>query len=129
MKISQAFNDAKKKNQKLFIPFITAGDPNLSATADFLVALEKAGAGIIELGVPFSDPVADGPTIQRATERALLKNTTLDEILDCVRHLRKDGSLTVPLVLFSYFNPIYKMGARDVLCKSSKIRNQRRFDS
>jgi len=120
MKISEVLLNAKKNGKKLFIPYIVAGDPNITVTGDFLVALEKAGAAIIELGVPFSDPVADGPTIQRASERALSKNTTLLEILDLVRHLRKSKSLTVPVVLFSYFNPIFKMGLEEFTAKAEK---------
>jgi tryptophan synthase alpha chain len=120
VKISERFTLARKNNEKLFIPFIVAGDPNLSVTGDLLVALEKAGAGIIELGVPFSDPVVDGLTIQLASQRALAKNTSLDEILDLVRHLKKAKSLTVPIVLFSYFNPIFKIGL-EVFAKKAEI--------
>jgi tryptophan synthase alpha chain len=119
MKISEVFLKATTSNKKLFIPYIVAGDPNIKVTGDFIIALAKAGASIIELGVPFSDPVADGPTIQRASERALAKSTTLQEILDLVRHLRKSGALTVPIVIFSYFNPIYKMGF-EVFCKNAE---------
>jgi tryptophan synthase alpha chain len=90
------------------IAYITAGDPSLEASANIVLAAAEAGADIIELGVPFSDPVADGPVIQRASERALRSGTTLAGVLELVRHLRTRTD--VPLVLFSYFNPILQMG-------------------
>jgi tryptophan synthase alpha chain len=120
MKISEVFANAKKNKEKLFIPFIVAGDPNVAVTGDFLVALENAGASIIEIGIPFSDPVADGPTIQRASQRALLKNTSLSEVLDLVRRLRASKALTVPIVLFSYLNPIFKMGLEEFSQKAER---------
>jgi len=90
------------------VAYITAGDPSLEATTSFVLALAAAGADVIELGVPFSDPVADGPTIQRASERALRAGTTLTGVLDVVRAVRKKSE--VPLVLFSYYNPILQRG-------------------
>lgn len=90
------------------VAYITAGDPSLEATYKFVLALAAAGADIIELGVPFSDPLADGPTIQRASERALKSGTTLAGVLDFVRRIRRSSD--VPLVLFSYYNPILQMG-------------------
>src|ERR1700735_1322977 len=90
------------------IAYITAGDPSLEASAKIVLDAAEAGADIIELGVPFSDPVADGPVIQRASERALRSGTTLAGVLELVRHLRTRTD--VPLVLFSYFNPILQMG-------------------
>jgi tryptophan synthase alpha chain len=90
------------------IAYITAGDPSLEASAKIILAAAEAGADIIELGVPFSDPVADGPVIQRASERALRSGTTLAGVLELVRHLRTHSD--VPLVLFSYFNPLLQMG-------------------
>jgi tryptophan synthase alpha chain len=91
-----------------FIPFITAGDPDLATTELLLVELAAAGAHIIELGVPFSDPVADGEVIQRASERALRKGVTLGDTLTCVSNVRKH--IDVPIVLFSYLNPLLKFG-------------------
>ena len=82
--------------------------PSLDATLEFVLALEEAGADVIELGVPFSDPLADGPTIQRASERALKSGATLLRILELVRRIRKASQ--IPLVLFSYYNPILQMG-------------------
>jgi tryptophan synthase alpha chain len=90
------------------IAYITAGDPSLEASAKIVLAAAEAGADIIELGVPFSDPVADGPVIQRASERALRSGTTLAGVLELVRHLR--ARTDVPLVLFSYFNPLLQLG-------------------
>ncbi len=90
------------------VAYITAGDPTLDATLEFVLALAEAGADVIELGVPFSDPLADGPTIQRASERALKAGASLHGVLELVRRIRKSSQ--VPLVLFSYFNPIVQMG-------------------
>src|ERR1700732_5262962 len=90
------------------IAYITAGDPSLDATYKFVLALAEAGADVIELGVPFSDPLADGPTIQRASERALKSGTTLPGVIGLVRRIRESSQ--VPLVLFSYYNPILQMG-------------------
>ena len=90
------------------VAYITAGDPSLAATEQFVIALANAGADVIELGVPFSDPVADGPVIQRASERALRGGTTLTGVLSLVKSLR--AKTDVPLVLFSYYNPVLQMG-------------------
>ncbi len=90
------------------VAYITAGDPSLEATEKIVLAAAQAGADAIEMGVPFSDPVADGPTIQRASERALRGGTTLADVLELVRRLR--ARTAVPLVLFGYFNPILQMG-------------------
>jgi tryptophan synthase alpha chain len=95
------------------VAYITAGDPSLGATLKLVEALAEAGTDVIELGVPFSDPLADGPTIQRASERALKSGTTLSGVLDLVRRIRNSSSVAareVPLVLFSYYNPIFQMG-------------------
>lgn len=90
------------------VAYITAGDPSLDASEKIVLAAAEAGADVIELGVPFSDPVADGPTIQRASERALRSRTTLVGVIELVRRLR--ARTEVPFVLFSYFNPILQMG-------------------
>ena len=107
-RISKRFAELRVKGELGIVAYITAGDPSLDATYKFVLALAEAGADVIELGVPFSDPVADGPTIQRASERALKSGTTLAGILDLVRRIRQSSQ--VPLVLFSYFNPILQMG-------------------
>jgi tryptophan synthase alpha chain len=107
-RISKRFAELRAAGELGLVAYITAGDPSLDATHKFVLAIAEAGADVIELGVPFSDPLADGPTIQRASERALKSGTTLAGVLDLVRRIR-DAS-EVPLVLFSYFNPILQMG-------------------
>ena len=103
-RITDAFAQLRRKGTKGFIPFITAGDPDLETTRQLIVELARAGATVIELGVPFTDPMADGPVIQRASERALHHRFGLAEILQTVREARKQTD--VPIVLFSYFNPL-----------------------
>jgi tryptophan synthase alpha chain len=107
-RIQRKFRSLADAGELGLIAYITAGDPSLEASARIVVAAAEAGADIIELGVPFSDPVADGPVIQRASERALRGGTTLAGVLELVRNLRSHTD--VPLVLFSYFNPILQMG-------------------
>jgi tryptophan synthase alpha chain len=107
-RISRKFHKLADKSELGLIAYVTAGDPSLDATEKIVLAAAEAGADVIELGVPFSDPVADGPTIQRASERALRAGTTLASVLDLVRRLRLGTD--VPLILFSYFNPILQMG-------------------
>ena len=107
-RISRRFAQLRASGEMGIVAYITAGDPSLDATLKFVLALAEAGADVIELGVPFSDPLADGPTIQRASERALKSGTTLAGVLDLVRRIRKSSQ--VPLVLFSYYNPILQMG-------------------
>lgn len=112
-RISDQFDALRKSGRKGFIPFITAGDPSLDHTRSILHALCRAGADLIEVGVPFSDPLADGPVIQRASQRALASGTNLSKILDLVEEFRRVASpegQTVPIVLFSYLNPIWQMG-------------------
>ncbi len=107
-RISKRFAELRASGELGIVAYITAGDPSLDATQKFVLTLAKAGADVIELGVPFSDPLADGPTIQRASERALKAGTTLAGVLDLVRRVRHSSQ--VPLVLFSYYNPILQMG-------------------
>ena len=111
-RISKRFVDLRASGELGIVAYITAGDPSLDATLEFVVALAEAGADVIELGVPFSDPVADGPTIQRASERALKSGTTLAGVLDLVRRVRQSNppANEVPLILFSYYTPILQMG-------------------
>ncbi|MBI4473756.1 MAG: tryptophan synthase subunit alpha, partial [Acidobacteria bacterium] len=116
-RISERFARLKSEGLKAFIPYITAGDPSLDATRDLVIALDKAGADVIELGVPFSDPIADGPVIQRATERALKNHVTLHKVLEVAAAIRKHSE--IPLLLFSYYNPLLSYGlerlARDAV--------------
>jgi tryptophan synthase alpha chain len=107
-RIARRFQELAEASQLGLVAYITAGDPFLAATEKIVVAAAEAGADVIELGIPFSDPVADGPTIQRASERALRGGTTLAGVLELVRSIRSRSN--VPLVLFSYFNPILQMG-------------------
>lgn len=99
--------------------YVTAGDPTLDFTVRLVPALAQAGADVIELGVPFSDPIADGPVIQRASERALRGGATLEKVLDAAREIRKKTS--VPLILFSYFNPILQMGLEAFAGRCSEV--------
>ncbi len=107
-RISKRFAELRVSGELGLVAYITAGDPSLDATLKFVLALAEAGADVVELGVPFSDPLADGPTIQRASERALKSGTTLAAVIDLIRRIRQ--SWQVPLVLFSYYNPILQMG-------------------
>jgi tryptophan synthase alpha chain len=91
------------------VTYVTAGDPDLAGTEGILLALDRAGADVVEVGIPFSDPLADGPVIQRATERALAAGTTLLAVLDLLKRLRPE--LRMPVVLFSYANPVLRIGA------------------
>ena len=102
-KISDAFN-----NKKAFIPFVTAGDPDLDTTKEILFAMQEGGADLIEIGIPFSDPVAEGPVIQEADLRALEAGTTTDHIFDMVLSIK--DKLHVPVVFMTYINPIYVYG-------------------
>ncbi len=108
-RIGRAIELRAKERRKSFVAYITAGDPHIDETIDLVTALAEAGVDIIELGVPFSDPLADGPTNQKAAERALAAGTDLKKILAAVRTLR-ERKVEVPLVLFSYLNPIFRMG-------------------
>jgi len=106
--LSKAFSKLAASGCKGFIPYITAGDPDLETTYQIIVALAEAGATVIELGVPFSDPMADGPVIQAACERALRAGTTLTQVLEVAR--RAWEHTRVPIVLFSYLNPLLQYG-------------------
>jgi tryptophan synthase alpha chain len=107
-RIEKRFAQLKQQGRKAFIPYITAGDPTLAVTRDLILALDKANADVIELGVPFSDPIADGPVIQRATERALANGVSLKSVLALIADVRKVSE--VPLLIMSYFNPLLSYG-------------------
>lgn len=113
-KISEAF-----KGKKAFIPFITCGDPDLETTAKIVREMVKNGADLIELGIPFSDPTAEGPVIQEANIRALAAGTTTDKVFDLVRDLRKD--VTVPMVFMTYANVVFSYGAERFIKTASEI--------
>lgn len=108
-RIAAAFTRLRREGRRGFIPFITAGDPDLETTRQLLIELSHAGATIIELGVPFSDPMADGPVIQRASERALRHGFGIAEILEITARAQEEMN-GVPVVLFSYFNPLLQFG-------------------
>ncbi len=110
-RLSDAFRDAKREKRAAFVPYVTAGDPSLERSVEIVRALARAGADVIELGVPFSDPIADGPTNQRAAERSLAAGTTLSGVLAAVEVVRQD--LEVPIVLFTYANPVLRYGIGD----------------
>ena len=107
-RITDTFAALRGRGEAALIPYITAGDPDLDTTFQLVHELARQGADLTELGVPFSDPMADGPTHQRAAERALRGGTSLARILDLVQRLRH--SLTLPIILFSYYNPIFRYG-------------------
>ncbi len=117
-RIKETFSELKRQGRKGFIPFVTAGDPDLKTTAEILVALSQAGASVIELGVPFSDPMADGPTIQRSSERALKHGVGVGDILSVVASVRREmktrmeAPVETPIILFSYYNPLLQFGLR-----------------
>lgn len=118
-RIDTTFAHLAKQNRKGLIPFITAGDPDLTVTVQLMHALVRGGADIIELGVPFSDPMADGPVIQRASERALLQGVGLVDVLECVREFRSSDQYT-PVVLMGYANPIENMGIERFATEAAK---------
>src|SRR5919198_5098014 len=105
-RISQTFDRLANTHERALIPYVTAGDPDLEMTKTLVREMVRCGGDIIEIGVPFSDPLADGPIIQRASQRALRQGTTLRKILRVVRELRRD--LDVPLVLMTYYNPVLR---------------------
>ncbi len=107
-RISRQFSALAERSELGIVAYLTAGDPTLAASEEIVLAAAEAGADVVELGVPFSDPMADGPTIQRASERALRSGTTLAGVLSLARNVREKTE--VPLVLFSYYNPILQMG-------------------
>lgn len=115
-RIAQCFRALHKTGDKALVTFITAGDPDLTTTAEMIPLLEQSGADIIELGIPFSDPMADGPTIQLSSERALAAGTTLEAILAMVRSVR--ASTAIPIVLMGYLNPLHAYGF-DRFCRDA----------
>jgi tryptophan synthase alpha chain len=117
-RITEKFLELKRADEAALIPFITAGDPDLQTTFEIMRALEAAGADCIELGIPFSDPTADGPTIQRASERALRTQLTLPQILQMLRRFRSTSE--IPVILFGYFNPFFRFGLKEFSHQSAR---------
>lgn len=117
-RIGDTFARLKREGRGGLIPFITAGDPNIETTRELLIALAHAGSDLIELGVPFSDPIADGPVIQRASERALRHHVGVAQILEVVADTRRE--IDVPLVIFSYLNPLLQFGVSRFAAESAR---------
>lgn len=109
-RIDQTFSRLRKRGERALIPYFTAGDPSLKVTRQLMLEAGRQGADLIELGIPFSDPLADGPVIQRASQRALAGGVSLARVLDLVREIR--GGLSLPLVLLTYYNPVLAFGLK-----------------
>lgn len=118
-RIDFKFKELRAKKKKAFVAFMTAGDPNLKTTEELVLELEKVGVDIIELGVPFSDPLADGPTIQAASYRALENGTNLEKIFNMVGNIRKKSD--IPIALMSYYNPIFSYGEYKFIAHAKKV--------
>ena len=118
-RLRETFEGLKRAGRRGFIPYVTAGDPDLETTSALVVELARAGASVIELGVPFSDPVADGPVIQRASERALRQGVGVAEVLDTLERARRETD--VPVVLFSYYNPLMQFGAERLAGECARL--------
>lgn len=110
-RVDKKFGELREKGRIALVTYITAGDPDLDLTVDIVATIEKSGADIIELGVPFSDPMADGPVIQLASERALEHGTSLKDVLHAVKRIRQSSE--VPIILFGYYNPFFKYGLEE----------------
>jgi tryptophan synthase alpha chain len=117
-RIAARLAQCKAEGRPAFVAFLTAGDPSLDRTVSAALELEAAGVDVLELGVPFSDPLADGPVIQRSSERALSRGVTLARVLDVVREIRRKSQL--PLVLFSYLNPLLQRGLERVAVEAAR---------
>ena len=107
-RIEQKFNSLQKKNEKALIGFVTAGDPDLKRSMEIINTMIDSGIDILELGVPFSDPSADGPVIEQASKRALTNNVTLEDVLDMAGKIRE--TTQIPIIIFTYYNPVFSMG-------------------
>lgn len=118
-RIDLKYKELKEKNEKAMIPFVTAGDPDLDTTIELVYAMEAAGADIIELGVPYSDPLADGPIIQASSQRALKNGATISKIMETVAKIRKKTE--VPLVYLVYYNSVFKYGIERFIKQCRKV--------
>lgn len=118
-RITETFERLREAGKKGFIAYITAGDPNLSITKDLVREFERCGVDIVELGVPFSDPLADGPVNQEAAQRALKHNTSLSDVLRTVDELRRETA--VPIILFTYFNPVFRYGLERCVKRCAEV--------
>ena len=118
-RITKTFKELQAKEQKAFIPFLMAGDPNMGITRQLVYEAEKRGADIIELGLPYSTPLADGPTIKKAGKRSLEHNTNLDDIFELVAEIRAESE--IPLVLMGYYNLVFKYGVEEFVRQCEKV--------
>ena len=118
-RIETKFVDLKSKNKSAFVTFLMAGDPNLHESQNLFKKLPKLGVDIIEIGMPFTDPMADGLLIQKAGQRSLSNDTTLNNVFNIVEEIRKEDNI-IPIILMGYYNPIYSMGVSNFLSKSKK---------
>lgn len=118
-RITKKFEELKSRNEKALITYITCGDPDLATTMDLVSAMERAGADIIELGIPYSDPLADGPVIQRASQRALEAGTTIDSLFDLMPKLRSQTD--IPIAILVYYNSIFRYGIEKFLNKCTGL--------
>ena len=120
-RIDKKFNELRARKRKAFIAYITAGDPNLFTTKSLALELESSGVDILELGIPFSDPLADGPTIQAASQRALKRGVTLKKIFAAVKGLRRKTE--IPIVFMTYCNPVLRYGIKKFIksCKRNGV--------
>lgn len=118
-RLSQRFSDLAARNEPALITYLTAGDPTPEATADLVAALERGGADVIELGVPFSDPIADGPVIMRASERALAAGTSVERVLEIAAEIRRRSE--IPIVLFTYLNPVMRYGFAQLARRAREV--------
>ncbi len=118
-RIDQTFQDLRKRKKKAFIAYVTAGFPNLSITEKLILNLEKAGVDIIEIGVPFSDPLADGPTIQTSSQKALDGKITLEKIFGLAKKIRKQSQ--IPLAFMTYYNPVFHYGEERFIKKCKDV--------
>lgn len=112
-------SEALGKGQPVLVPFVTIGDPSLAITADIVVEMGRRGAGVVELGIPYSDPIADGPTIAAASHRALARGVRLDDVFDTVAAIRERSD--VPLVLFTYCNPVFRFGPENFMKRAAEV--------
>lgn len=117
-RLKSTFDQLRARGERAFIPFVTCGDPDMDVTRDLLLAYVEAGADIVEIGIPFTDPLADGPTIQRASERALAGGASMEGALEMIADVRK--KVDVPLVPMTYVNPVYQIGYEKFACLCSE---------
>ncbi len=115
--IKETLEGLRRQGRKALMPYITAGDPSMSFTRDMIVALAEAGADMIELGVPFADPVGDGPVIQRSVQRALVNRVSIEDVLVLVKSLRADG-INIPIILLGFLNPLFNLGYENFAAKA-----------